>query len=140
VKSFLNLQVSLLLVALCGRLANGAEPAKITAPPVKPTAPRSIFTIPASAKDGRDPFYPDSTRAFEVPVSTSHVVEITSLKVKGYSVINGHPMVIINNHSFMVNDEGDVLTPGGRIHVRCLEINANTTVLEVNGQRHTLVF
>ena len=139
-KSFLKIQAVLLLAALSGGLANGAEPAKTPAPPAKTPPPRSTFIIPASAKDGRDPFYPESTRAFEVAVTTSHVVEITSLKVKGYSVMHGHPMVIINNHSFMVGDEGDVLTPGGRIHVRCLQISANATVIEVNGQRHNLVF
>ena len=102
---------------------------------------KSIFILPSNPREGRDPFYPESTRPYEAAaVVTSHVAEVTSLAVKGYSVVNGTPCVIINNHSFMAGDEGDVTVPGGRIHVRCLSIKPTVAVVEVNGQRHDLNF
>jgi hypothetical protein len=139
VKILSTIQLQVLAVLLCGRLADGAEPVKT--PPAKPVPIRSVFIMPANATEGRDPFFPESTRVYEsdIPVSV-HAVEITSLRVKGYSVVNNQPMVIINNHSFMINDEGDVLTPGGRVHVRCLDIKPSVAVIEANGQREDLHF
>jgi hypothetical protein len=49
-------------------------------------------------------------------------------------------MVIINNHAFMINDEGDVLTSSGRVHIRCLDIKPSNAIIEENGQIHTLRF
>ena len=136
-----KIQLLFLPVILCGRLAGGAEPVKT--PPAKPApAPiRSIFVIPTNPSEGRDPFFPESTRIYELmAVATPHVVEVTTLTIKGYSIINGHPMVIVNNHSFMIGDEGDVLTPGGRVHVRCLDIKPSLAIVEANGQRRDLHF
>ena len=42
-------------------------------------------------------------------------------------------MAIINNHTFAVGDEGDVITPSGRVHLRCIDIQPGTVVIEVNG-------
>jgi hypothetical protein len=140
VKSFLKIQILLLPAMLCVPVTSHAGPVKT--PPVRTGPIRSVFIMPASPKEGRDPFFPDSTRIYETGVvaTVSHVPEITSLKIKGYSVVNGQPMIIINNHSFMVNDEGDVLTSGGRVHIRCLEIKASTAIIEANGQRLDLHF
>ena len=111
--------------------------------PAKPAVappPRAVFTQPASVRDGRDPFFPESTRPFEALAAAAPRagIEITSLVVKGFSVVRGRPMVIINNHSFMVGDEGDVLVTGGRAHLRCAEIRSDTVVVEVNGSRHEI--
>lgn len=117
---------------------------KTPVPAAKPApvvAARSVFTQPGSARDGRDPFFPDSTRVFETTQAASvHVVEFNNLKVKGYSVVRGRPMVIINNHSFMVGDEGDVLVTGGRAHLRCLDILASKVIVEVNGAHHEIKY
>ena len=114
-----------------------------TGAPAKPAAappPRAIFTQPSSVRDGRDPFFPESTRPFEALAAAAPRagIEITSLVVKGFSKVHGRPMVIINNHSFMVGDEGDVLVTGGRAHLRCAEIRSDTVVVEVNGARHEI--
>ena len=47
---------------------------------------------------------------------------------------------IINNHTFAQGDEGDVLTSQGRVHLECIEIKANSVVIEYGGQRHELKF
>ena len=104
-----------------------------------PAPPRAIFTQPASNRDGHDPFYPESVRPFEAAAaSIPRTVELTTLVVKGFSIVRGRPMVIINNHSFMVGDEGDVIGAGGRAHLRCVEIRSDTVVVEVNGARHEI--
>lgn len=110
-------------------------PAKGVVPP-----PKAVFTQPATAHDGRDPFFPESTRPFESVVAAHTTVEPTTLSVKGYSIVRGRPMVIINNHSFMVGDEGDVIATGGRAHVRCIEIKSGLVIIEVNGARHEIRF
>jgi hypothetical protein len=115
------------------------------APPAKAAAaalpPRAVFTQPASPREGRDPFFPESTRVFDSQVAQHAALETaTTLSVKGFSIVNGRPMVIINNHSFMAGDEGDVLSGPNRAHVRCLEITAGTVIVEVNGSRHVLHF
>ena len=138
VKTCNKIQLMLLTAVMALPVAGQADPAKAAA--AKPVPKRSVFVMPTNPKEGRDPFYPNSTRVYEAAVSTSHVVEMTTLAVKGYSVVGGVPCVIINNHSFMAGDEGDVLTPGGRVHVRCLQIKPTVAIVEVNGQRHDLNF
>ena len=96
----------------------------------------SVFTIPTTIKDGHDPFFPESTRTFETKVVSNTVFEITSLKFMGLSGTAGHLFAIINNHTFTVGDDGDVMTASGRVHLRCVEITPNAVMVEINGQMH----
>jgi hypothetical protein len=99
----------------------------------------SIFIMPSSPSEGRDPFFPNSTRPYEETIS-KRPVELTSLEIKGFSEINGRRYVIINNHTFAAGDEGDVITGEGRIHIRCLTVGADSVLVESNGARHLLKF
>jgi len=65
---------------------------------------------------------------------------ITSLVLKGFSGSQNHRLVIINNHTFAAGDTGDVITSDGRVHLRCIEIKTNSTVVEVGGQRYELIY
>jgi hypothetical protein len=106
-----------------------------------PVKINSIFIVPSGTKDGRDPFFPESTRTFVDQVAasqTNRTAEITSLKVPGISGRDGNLLAIINNHTFAVGDEGDVLTPAGRVHLRCIEIKPTYVVVEVNGRTHRI--
>ncbi len=134
-KTFLTTLLAL-AAAAAAPLAHGGETPAGAAAKLAPVI--STFVLPASVRDGRDPFFPESTRPFEAAVSATKVVEITSLTVKGFSGMPGHRLVIINNHTFAVGDEGDVLTPTGRVHIRCTEIRPDAVIIEVNGQRHEL--
>jgi len=98
----------------------------------------SVFVLPSSVKEGRDPFFPESTRTLEMTPAAVHTVEITSLRVPGITGSPGHLLAIINNHTFAVGDEGDVLTPAGRVTLRCLEIHNDSVVVEINGQPHRI--
>jgi hypothetical protein len=110
--------------------------------PVDTNAPAvSVFTMPTSQSEGRDPFFPESMRPYEEYRSqTKHPVELTSLKIKGFSEIDGRRYVIINNHTFGAGDVGDVITPDGRIHIRCLQVGDDSVLVESAGTQHLLKF
>jgi hypothetical protein len=113
------------------------EPPK--AAPVKPAPARSVFVMPVSTRDGRDPFFPESTRPYDDnPAAKQHELEANAFAVKGFSIEHGRAMVIINNHTFAEGDEGDVLTTAGRVHIRLIAVRPDAAVIEVNGNRREL--
>ncbi len=72
-------------------------------------ASRSVFILPSSPREGRDPFFPDSTRPYKLAAAANpRAADVTSLVVKGFSGSMDHRFVIINNHTFAAGDEGDV--------------------------------
>ncbi|HEV2330162.1 MAG TPA: hypothetical protein VGY56_15375 [Verrucomicrobiae bacterium] len=103
---------------------------------------KSVFILPSNPNEGRDPFFPNSMRPYEdaAPRQQQRSVDLTTLQIKGYSEIAGHRYVIINNHTFGEGDEGEVLTPGGRVHIRCLAVSAESVMVEANGARQLLKF
>ena len=101
----------------------------------------SVFNLPASPKDGRDPFFPASTRPYQAAVLASAKtadLNLDLLVMQGISGAPPHRLVIINKRTFAVGDDSEVSTSQGRIRIHCLEITANSAVIEVNGQRHEL--
>lgn len=120
--------------------AAGAGP--VAAAPVDTNVPvQSVFTLPSSPGEGRDPFYPDSMRPYEDAISkVKRPADLTSLEIKGFSNIGSQRYVIINNHTFGVGDEGDVITPQGRIHIKCLNVGTDTVMVESGGAQHLLKF
>jgi len=135
-----------LSVALVAVLPAAAAP--VTAPAAAPIAhpvtpevvPLSVFVLPVNPKEGCDPFFPASTRPYESAASKNPVGDLTSLVLRGLSGSPDHRLVIINNHTFGVGDEGDVITPHGRIHIHCIEITPKSVVVESGGQRHELSY
>jgi hypothetical protein len=111
-----------------------AAPAGTANVPVK-----SVFVQPTNPNEGRDPFFPNSMRPYQDFVP-KHAVDTSALVIRGFSEIAGHHYVIINNHTFGEGDEGDVLTQGGRVHVRCLSVGTDTVLVETDGSRHLLRF
>jgi hypothetical protein len=110
-------------------------------PVAKEIPHRSTFVMPANPTEGHDPFFPDSLRPYEsAVVNNNHTAEITSLIFKGVTGPPDHRLVVINNHSFGSGDEGDVTTSQGRLHIRCVEIRADSVVIESGGQRVILNF
>ncbi len=119
--------------------AETGKPAPTAA--AKPAPTRSTFTMPKQFTEGRDPFFPESTRVFQAVMLESPAtskVEISSLVVKGYYRDANSAFVIINNHTFTAGDEGDVMTTGGRIHIKCVDVLRNAVVIEFNGSLHQL--
>ena len=99
-----------------------------------------MFIIPTNAREGRDPFFPESTHAFEAAAQANHKVEPTALVIKGFSGTLDHRFVIINNHTFAPGEEGDILTNNGRAHIHCVAIRNNVVVVEINGQKHEIPY
>jgi hypothetical protein len=123
-----------------------AQPAT-AAPPAQPAVPevvsRSTFIIPASPQEGRDPFFPNSSRPYETvaaAVAQPRAGDVSSLVLKGVSGPPDRRLAIINNHTLAVGDEETINTPQGPIHIRCVEIKSSSAVIESGGQRHELVY
>ena len=130
-------QPGVLALLLAGTQGVFGEPT----PAVKPVPPpRSEFVQPASFREGRDPFFPESSRPFASAVAAAQTVEAAVLKAPGFSVVNGKRMAIINHRTLAVGDESDVVTGGRRVHIRCLEIRNELVVVEVDGQRQEIIF
>ncbi len=115
------------------------------APVAQPAAPevvlRSTFVIPTNPKDGRDPFFPNSTRLYESMLAAHpHTGDVSSLVLKGISGPANRRLAIINNHTLGVGDEETLVTSQGPIHIRCIEIKDRSVVIESGGQRHELKY
>jgi hypothetical protein len=137
--TFLNLAAS----ALLPMAVVGLSP--LTAAPVVPSAgtnaPQSVFVMPDSPKEGRDPFFPNSIHPYqEAAQQTGRAPELSALKLEGITRGRGHFFAIINDVTFGVADEADVKTPtGSKIHVRCDQIKENSVVVEAGGKILTLI-
>jgi len=138
-KRALTAGFSLALVMVLPAAAAPAAPAP--APAAPEVVIRSVFVLPTNPSEGRDPFFPNSTRPYEVAMAGKpHVGDVSSLVLKGISGSADNRLAIINNHTFGVGDEQDLVTPQGRIHVRCVQIKNDTVVIESAGQRHELKY
>ena len=133
-----NLKAALLVVMFVAGLSAMAAPASQTNE--TQIVPRSVFNQPANPSEGRDPFFPSSLRPYQAAiVPGAHAVgDVGDLVMQGLSGAPGHRLAIINNVTFGVGDDAEVLTSQGRIRIHCLEINGNSVVVEANGQRHEL--
>ena len=112
-------------------------------PYVEPPIPQSAFVLPKNETEGRDPFFPKSSRIHGVDLSnkkSDDPVPVWDLTLKGISGTPEQPLAIINNITFAVGEENSVMTKAGRISIRCLEINkdAGNAVVQAGGQRREL--
>lgn len=128
----------MLLLSASPMLSVSAAPPAADVP--QAAATRSIFIMPANPKQGRDPFFPESPRPYEAQIVAGRAVEITALRLVGVSGPPNHRLFIINNRTFAVGDEQDVRTPGGVIHVRCVEAKAHSVVIQAGNQQVELNF
>ncbi len=120
--------------------AAGSPPAAAKAAPAQPEPPKSVFRIPPSPREGRDPFYPLSALRTAPVVTTNNVVVAppAELELKGISGPPDHRLAIINNRTFEVGEEGTVLSNIGRVRILCKEIGADSVRVLLNGQERTL--
>jgi hypothetical protein len=136
--TFQCLLAALLFMAAAGPLPLSAAPPQHD----KLEAQQSVFAYPNSPSEGRDPFFPGSTRVYDTnPAKLSQGPSLTELVLK--SILGTPPRVfaIINNHTFASGDDEDVTTKSGqRLHIRCVGINpkAGTATVEANGVSEVL--
>jgi len=126
-----------LMAPVCCLLAASSEINRPASPPpaahspsnapvrVEVSIPRSIFVIPKTPAQGRDPFFPNSTRLFASNGNSTNrpvqaPIKFADLFYKGVSMADGRPLAIINTHTFAVGEEADVAAGTKRMRVRCL--------------------
>ena len=118
----------------------GSSPAPTNA---LPEIPQSVFIIPASPQEGKDPFFPRSTRIYaSVVVKTnpqpSSSAGSVELKLNGISGTADHRLAIINNRTFEANEEATVSTTLGTVRIRCLEIKPDSVLVQIGGEQRVL--
>lgn len=115
-------------------------PVSTNAAPTKCEAPKSVFVIPETSQDGRDPFFPLSTRLHPVArvMAATRPAAVPELELKGISGTVDRRLAIINNRTFERGEEGEVVCNAGRVRVTCMEIKDDSVRIVVNGQERVL--
>jgi hypothetical protein len=121
---------------------SGSAPAVTNAAPALPPIPQSVFSVPLNPQEGKDPFFPLSMRIFnDVVVKTNLqpvAVIAVELKLNGISGTADHRLAIINNRTFGVGEEGEVVSNAGRVHIICKDIKADSVLVLVAGEERVL--
>src|ERR1019366_9551834 len=120
---------------------SGLAPAATNALPLMPQIPQSLFIIPTTPPEGKDPFFPGSTRIFNDVVVTTKLqppVVVWELKLNGMSGPADHRLSIINNHTFETGEEGEVVSNVGRSRIICKDIKADSVRVLISGEERIL--
>lgn len=144
-----SLGLALVLPALAASPATNMPARKAEAPvvtnavPVQPPIPQSVFVVPHSAAEGRDPFFPESTRNYTsgapaTKVAAAPAARLGELRLKGIFGQVGSRLAIINDKTLAAGEEGDVLCQGARVRIRCLEIHEDFVVVQAGNDRREL--
>ena len=144
----LNIAIALLGMAFACLAAQtqikapaGLAPAATNALPPMPQTPQSVFIIPTTPQEGKDPFFPRSTRLFnDVTVKTNQqpAGAVVELKLNGISGAADHRLAIINNRTFETGEEGEVVSNVGRARITCQDIMADSVRVLISGEERIL--
>jgi hypothetical protein len=125
---------------------SGSVAAATNALPPLPQIPQSVFSIPVTPQEGKDPFFPRSMRIFTDPTAVVRTnsqpvvaaVVAVELKLSGISGTADHRLAIINNRTFDVGEEGEVVSNVGRVRIICKDIKADSVRVLVRGEERLL--
>lgn len=130
----------MLLVSAVGAATNAPESptgSGTNAPAIK--IPKSDFILPTSTDQGRDPFFPLSSRLRSRPTSNETIKAApVTLSLKGVSGTEGRRFALINDKTFAAGEEREIAVGNGRVRVHCLEIREDSVTVDVNGNRQEL--
>jgi hypothetical protein len=121
-----------------------AAPAKTNSAPSELVIAQSVFVMPTNPQEGRDPFFPRSTRPYATAVlirpnlTNAPPVLQLDLHLNGISGLAGKPLAIINSRTFEEGEEGDIISNGNHVRIRCLEIKADAAVIQIGAERRVL--
>ena len=133
--------------SLAAQTKTNSPPSPASAPtnalPAQLEIPKSVFLIPTTPQQGKDPFFPRSMRLFTSAVVSTNLQQPTpavtvELKLKGISGTVARRLAIINNRTFEANEEGAVSTASGPVRIRCLEIRADSVLVQIGGEQRIL--
>jgi len=101
--------------------------------------PKSVFVIPASPKDGRNPFFPQSAQVVAQPTKRDAPLDPSLFVLNGITPSGPKRTAMINGRTFEAGESGEVRLPSGsKMLIKCEEIRADTVVILVDGQRRDL--
>jgi hypothetical protein len=101
--------------------------------------PRSAFEIPKQPEQGRDPFFPRSTRLRAAPVIVPpDPVAPLQLKLQGISGTPDNRLAIINGRTMAAGETAEFSSTSGKVKVRCFEVRASSCVVEIGTERQEL--
>ncbi len=104
--------------------------------------PKSVFDLPRTPQEGKDPFFPKSTRVYNSTVVATNAQAAAGsagdLQLKGFSGTHAHRLAIINNRTFEAGEQGEVTTSTGRVRIRCLEIKTDTVIIQIGAEQREL--
>lgn len=129
----------------CTMVASGVEKTNppsgashdATNSPAKPAAieiPTSQFAIPTVIADGRDPFFPESTRMIKVPTTNTNSTIKSAPAALVLQGISGR-FALINGRTFEAGEEGDVTAGKSKVHIHCISIREDGVTVEADGTR-----
>jgi len=140
-----------LLAALM--IGAGCSKPQRAAPPAKPTEPAKAAPVAVAKQTntvdyvsvfedlppqvGKDPFFPNSHRRDPVaPVapSTAPVHVAPTLVLRGIVGSPGRRLAIINNETMELGEESAVRTAAGRVRVKCLQIDPDAVLVQIEGE------
>lgn len=132
--------------SLAAQTKTNSPPSPASAPtnalPAQLEIPKSVFLIPTTPQQGKDPFFPRSMRLFTSAVVSTNLqptpAVTVELKLNGISGISPRRLAIINNRTFEANEEGIVSTASGPVRIRCLEIRADSVLVQIGGEQRIL--
>lgn len=125
------------------KASNSASNSLAAIVPDASLVPVSTFTVPRKATEGKDPFFPNSSRVYGVDTTAKAVgtPNITAdLTLKGISGTPEQPLAIINTTTFTTGESNEVLIKNGRVKIQVVEINmsAGTVLLQIGAERREL--
>ena len=125
--------------------STNAPVAAATTTNVVPEIPRSVFLASSPTQELRDPFFPSTARVPVAAVATrtnAPANVAVDLTLKAIFGTPARPFATINSATFGIGEERDVVTPTGRVRLRCVEIRTKdeTVIVEVGGDRRELRF
>jgi hypothetical protein len=143
-----------MLVALCFSASSWAAdkqtsskastnaPAKSVAPAneldMAAVIPKSVFAVPTTAREGRNPFFPQAKVVAQVPKEREPSLDTSVFILNG---ITGPPLrsAMINGRTFLAGEEGEVrLQNGAKVLIKCAEIRDEGATIIVGGVQREL--
>lgn len=132
--------------SLAAQTKTNSPPSTASAPtnalPARLEIPKSVFLIPTTPQQGKDPFFPRSMRLFTSAVVSTNLqpapAVTVELKLNGTSGTSARRLAMINNRTFEANEEGAVSTVSGLVRIRCLEIRADSVLVQIGGEQRIL--
>ncbi|HRT58018.1 MAG TPA: hypothetical protein P5038_15425 [Candidatus Paceibacterota bacterium] len=123
--------------------AKPAKPANPVTLALQAPIPKSVFDIPATPDEGRNPFFPNSIEAKPAPVVKNTTPAAPAIDTSAL-VLNGitsppRRTAMVNGRTFEPGEEGEVKLPNGtKLLIQCAEIRDEAVVIVVGGVRKEL--